>query len=234
MKDIRKLKASEIDVRVGRVIKTQSFSGVTLLLYKNARVDMAILDELFTPFGWTRRHEVVNGNMYCTVSVYDKENGQWVSKQDCGTESNTEAEKGEASDSFKRACVNWGIGRELYTAPDILISCELDDKGKVKAGTSWTVGEIGYDENGDICRLTIVQHTRKKQDEVVFSFGVKGEDQGVVKTYKKCYSCKVCKKAVNDVAGDMTKKRYGECLCSNDCVDKFLALLDDTPFPMVN
>ncbi|MBP5242234.1 MAG: hypothetical protein J6Z36_00910 [Clostridia bacterium] len=167
---IRKLKAEEIELRVGRVIKTAKFSGVTLLLYKNARVDMAILDEIFTPFGWKREHEVVNGNMYCTVSALDKESGEWVSKQDCGTESHTEGEKGEASDSFKRACVNWGIGRELYSAPEVLIACELDEKGKVKSGMGWSVGEIDYNQAGEISRLTIIQHERKESDKVVFDW----------------------------------------------------------------
>ena len=112
----RDLKADEIDVRVQSVSDT----GFSMLLYKDARCDMNILDETVGPYNWKREH--LRDNMNCIVSIYDKENKQWVGKEDTGTESNTEKEKGLASDSFKRACFNWGIGRELYTSPFIWCS----------------------------------------------------------------------------------------------------------------
>lgn len=115
MKEIRLLKPDDIEVRIQSVNK----GGARLLLYKNARVDMNILDETFGPMNWQRSHSRDNQN--CTVSVWDDDKGQWVAKEDTGTESFTEKEKGLASDSFKRACFNWGIGRELYTAPDIFV-----------------------------------------------------------------------------------------------------------------
>ena len=114
---MRYLRANEVEARVAQCTQ----KGVSLLLYKNARCDMAILDETFGQFGWQRKHEFKDGKLYCTVSVKDPESGEWVSKEDVGTESNQEAEKGQASDSFKRACFNWGIGRELYTAPFIWV-----------------------------------------------------------------------------------------------------------------
>lgn len=150
---MRTLQANEIECRVG----TQTDTGVSLLLYKDARVDMRMLDEVYGPSNWERYHEVVNGNLFCTVRVWDKEKGCWVAKQDVGTESNTEKEKGEASDSFKRACFNWGIGRELYTAPFIWVNITKDDlnnKGKVK--TSFSIQEIGYNEKNEINHLVIV------------------------------------------------------------------------------
>ncbi len=113
----RDLRADEIDVRVARV----KADGVVLLLYKDARVDQNILDETFTPFRWQREHKELKGNIYCGISIYDDERKQWVTKWDCGKESFSEAEKGESSDSFKRAGFNWGIGRELYTSPFIYI-----------------------------------------------------------------------------------------------------------------
>ena len=149
--DIRLLTKDDIDVRVAQTTTTANGGvKVSLLLYKDARVDMKILDELFTPLGWQRTHKTIDGRLYCVVSVWDENKG-WVSKEDVGTESNTEAEKGQASDSFKRACFNWGIGRELYTAPKI--SVELNDKeytmanGKPRVWASFQVGTIGYDEN---------------------------------------------------------------------------------------
>lgn len=121
--EIRLLNANEIDVRVQSVSKTRNGTvGAVLLLYKDARVDMKILDEVFGIYGWKRSHELINGNLFCTISIRDKETGEWISKQDVGVESNTEKEKGQASDAFKRAGFNIGIGRELYTAPFIWLS----------------------------------------------------------------------------------------------------------------
>lgn len=113
----RNLRADEIDVRVATVVENKGFS---LLLYKDARCDMNILDETIGSMNWQRTHTRENAN--CIVSIWDKDKNQWISKEDTGTESNTEKEKGLASDSFKRACFNWGIGRELYTSPFIWVS----------------------------------------------------------------------------------------------------------------
>lgn len=114
----RDLRADEIECRVAQAKGT----GVSLLLYKDARCDQNILDESVGAYNWMRQHTRDNAN--CIVSIWDKEKQQWISKEDTGTESNTEKEKGLASDSFKRACFNWGIGRELYTAPFIWIKPE--------------------------------------------------------------------------------------------------------------
>lgn len=112
----RDLKADEIEVRVAQVYNDK---GITLLLYKNARVDQDILDEQVGAMNWQRHHLRDNAN--CVVSIWDEDKKQWIEKEDTGTESFTEKEKGLASDSFKRACFNWGIGRELYTSPFIWI-----------------------------------------------------------------------------------------------------------------
>ena len=142
----RKLRADEIDARVGMVKKDKGF---TLLLYKDARVDMSILDETLGAFNWQRDHKELKGNIYCDVSIWDNEKSQWITKWDCGTESNTEKEKGEASDSFKRACTNIGIGRELYTSPFIWI------KGAPTDYNGFKVTNIEYAENGDILNVEI-------------------------------------------------------------------------------
>ena len=114
----RDLKAEEIECRIAMV----KANGLSLLLYKDARCDMNILDETVGAFNWKREHTRENAN--CIVAIWDETKAQWVSKEDTGTESNTEAAKGLASDSFKRACFNWGIGRELYTAPFIWVPAE--------------------------------------------------------------------------------------------------------------
>ena len=179
--EFRTLKANEIDVRVGSVMQ----NGATLLLYKDARCDMAILDETVGMMNWKREHLRDNAN--CVVSLYDDKKKEWVGKEDTGTESFTEREKGLASDSFKRACVNWGIGRELYTAPRIKINCDTQKKQNGKGyelSNPWEfwgayVEEIGYDENRCINRLVIC-----KDGNNLFEYGeVSKED--LIKEVKK-------------------------------------------------
>ena len=123
--EFRLLRADAIDARISTVKK----NGLSLLLYKDARCDMNILDETVGSENWQRKHEVINGNLFCNVGIAVPREGsrEWVWKQDVGVESYTEKEKGQASDAFKRACFNWGIGRELYTAPFMWVSCESAD-----------------------------------------------------------------------------------------------------------
>ena len=154
--EFRLLKADEIDCRVGSVTD----KGVSLLLYKDARVDMRLLDEVVGCMNWKREHEIINGNLYCTVSIFNEATGQWVSKQDVGVESNTEKEKGQASDAFKRACFNWGIGRELYTSPFVWINLGQNEwrfgvGGKKQPAIKFYVKEIGYKDN-KVSKLVIV------------------------------------------------------------------------------
>lgn len=165
---IRLLRADEIECRIGTV----SEKGISLLLYKDARADMKILDEVFGAMNWQRKHEIIGGSLYCTVSVWDKEKKQWISKMDVGTESYTEKEKGQSSDSFKRACVSLGIGRELYTAPFIWISAgkvriEKRPDGKLYTQDKFTVADISYnEENRVITELVIVNRDGNKVYEL--------------------------------------------------------------------
>lgn len=179
----RFLNADEIECRIGTI----SGKGCSLLLYKDARVDMKILDETYGVGNWQRTHEVINDNLFCTIEIWNDKIEQWVKKQDVGIESradgNGNEKKGEASDSFKRAGFNVGIGRELYTSPFIWImpkaemkpyntkdvegkeanefyASRTDSKGNkvYTTKTTFNVTEFGCDENGVINRLTIVDH----------------------------------------------------------------------------
>ena len=174
--EFRTLKPTEIDCRVGQV----TAKGYTLLLYKDARCDMNILDESVGSENWQRDHKEVKGNLYCGVSIkFGVEGGfYWATKWDCGVESNTEKEKGEASDSFKRACVNWGIGRELYSAPFIFIPCKTTprDGGRgydlpmEEKYRHIIVDEIEYNAEREISKLVLVD---EQTGGVVFKFGEK-------------------------------------------------------------
>lgn len=154
MKEIPLLTANDVECRIKKITN----EGAVLLLYKTARVDMRILDEVYGVMNWQRCHEVINGNLFCTISVWDSEKSQWVSKQDVGTESNAEAEKGQASDAFKRAGFAWGIGRELYDSPFIWIS------GKVSKYDRFHVTDIQYDrERQAFTRLVIFDDKGKER-----------------------------------------------------------------------
>lgn len=154
MKEIPLLTANDVECRIKKITN----EGAVLLLYKTARVDMRILDEVYGSMNWQRHHEVINDNLFCTISIWDSEKSQWVSKQDVGTESNAEAEKGQASDAFKRAGFAWGIGRELYDAPFIWIS------GKVSKYDRFHVTDIQYDrEKQEFTRLAIFDDKGKER-----------------------------------------------------------------------
>lgn len=163
----RTLKPNEIDVKVGNV----TAKGYTLLLYKNARVDMNILDETVGNENWQNKFYEVVGNLYCSLGInvnyYKEKEPQWIWKDDCGIESQFgDKEKGQASDARKRSGVVWGIGRELYTSPFIFIPCktEKQDNGGYKIADAdekyrkFYVKEIYYNDNREITGLVIIDN----------------------------------------------------------------------------
>lgn len=180
---MRKIRAEEIQVRVAQVTS----KGCSLLLYKDARFDRAILDEEFGAMNWQNDFKVIDGKMYGGIGVYDKNTSQWIWKWDCGVESNTEQEKGQASDCFKRSGFKWGIGVELYTAPFIWLNVDTvkDEFASKKAGkdvykladkfVKYSVKSIEYD-NDTISNLEIVDD----KGNTVYSMGKK-----VTKTTQK-------------------------------------------------
>ena len=204
----RKLRADEIDARIGSI----RGNGLSLLLYKDARCDMNVLDETVGAFDWKRVHSRDNAN--CTVYIWDGEKKEWVGKEDTGTESNTEAEKGLASDSFKRACVNWGIGRELYTAPFIWIvnetGCNINGG---KCFDKFAVTDIDYDKSGNISKLEIYNKTLNK---VCYTFGCNGS----VKTKA------APKQIVKDAPKQIVVEQKTTEVISNELLDNIIAVKD--------
>lgn len=217
----RDLRADEIECRV----QSAKANGLVLLLYKDARVDMNILDETVGSACWQREHYECKGNLFCRVGIcVETKKGEsifpeWIWKSDCGTESNTEAQKGEASDSFKRACFNWGIGRELYTSPFIWIS---DDKCIIKETKNMQGKSIYscYDkfivesitiENKQITALSIYNTTKKC---LAYSFGENKKDKpSAKKEAPQEYICADCGKAVDEKMAARTEKAFGVVLC---------------------
>ena len=222
--EFRTLRADEIDVRVGQNSKDKK--KFSLLLYKDARCDMRILDETVTPLGWARNHFELKGNIYCKVGIYDKDNDIWVWKSDVGTESKTEATKGETSDSFKRACFNWGIGRELYTSPAIWLPSEAPRYG-------YKVSNIEY-KDGCIVDLTLIDHygqiiyptnnnnyaQRNLNTRPASATSTQSKPQGnYTKTDTQPFKCSMCGKNIVSNVAAYSKSKYNKYLC-RDCQKK--------------
>ncbi len=156
------MKESEIECRVAEISK--SGNGLTLLLYKTARTDSALLDEAVGPERWQNDFRTIDGKLYGGIGIKFNE---WLWRWDCGTESNMEAEKGQASDAFKRAGFKWGIGAELYSAPRIFIpaeKCQIKEyNGKYKCYDSFGVERIKYDDSQSISALAILNYSTGKR-----------------------------------------------------------------------
>jgi len=205
----RELRADEIECRIGQISKNGN--GLSLLLYKTARCDMDLLDEVVGPENWQREHYECKGNLFCRVGINTNynvpESVNWVYKSDCGSESNTEKEKGEASDSFKRACVNWGIGRELYTAPFIWVTdCKIENG---KCYEKFVVSNIAY-KDGKITELTIAN---AKNGKVVFEMNKISNNEK-----KEAVNDIVCPKCGRVIAGG--KDKSGNMVTPSDILSK--------------
>lgn len=192
----RDLTAGEIECRVS----TCSEKGISLLLYKDARCDMNILDETVGAMNWQRRHTRDNAN--CIVEIWCAEKNQWIAKEDTGTESYTEKEKGQASDSFKRACFNWGIGRELYTAPFIWVNasdCNMKQDQKTGKWTTFDKFEV-VDitiENKRIAGLSI---RNCKTGNIVYAWGSTSTKKGNFDANRAIdVKCPKCGKAITPI-----------------------------------
>lgn len=210
---MRKLNKDEIEVKVKQV----SEKGAVLLLYKTARVDMAILDETYGAMNWQSDYKVVKDNLYCGIGVYNQDTKDWVWKWDCGIESREDEEgnqkKGEASDAFKRAGFKWGIGVELYSAPFTFATVEtVGEKGKdgkiryslKNKFQKFFVDEITYNEKtGDIKDLVIVDD----KGVIVYS-NVKGKKPTPPKQEQKPTGNNT---TFND---ELVRKRVAQCMAS--------------------
>ena len=168
---MRALTANEVEVRIGTINK----NGATMLLYKNARVDRAMLDEEFGAMNWQCKYSEHKGNLFCSIGVYDPSKKEWVWKEDCGTESMTEKEKGEASDAFKRAGFRWGIGIELYNSPRLQIPVAVEEVSKnvYKMKNKWELFGAFVSrmvvQDGKVTELDIAKTAYNKKTYIIWS-----------------------------------------------------------------
>ena len=227
MKQFRTLRPDEIECRVAQCNE----KGASILLYKTARTDADILDETVGAQNWENDFKLVDGVLYGGIGIDYVGNGKLIWKWDAGTESNTEAEKGRASDAFKRAGFKHGIGRELYSAPFIWIDaakCERlkknDKTGRWQCYDQFDVTEISYDDAERIKTLTLAL-----KGKTVYTFGHGAAPQEPKQTAKP-FNCSVCGNAVVPVSFDgknysaraiaeQTTKKKGQCMCW-DCYMK--------------
>lgn len=175
-KEIPLLKEDDIEVRIQQACKGNK---ALALLYKTARTDMRILDEVFGIYGWKDEYKEIKGNLYCGISIYNESTKEWITKWDCGIESQQDdgnERKAEASDALKRAGFKLGIGRELYSAPTMYINAETEVIGKTPKGKDkyglvnqferYNVSRISYNDKREIASLEIVN----SKGDVVYSF----------------------------------------------------------------
>lgn len=225
MNMFRLLRADEIECRIAQISK--SGNGLSLLLYKTARTDANILDETVGPENWENDFKLVDGVLYGGIGI--DYGGKIVWKWDAGTESNTEAEKGRASDAFKRAGFKHGIGRELYTAPFIWIKdANIEEKnGKYYCNDRFEVGAIEYDDKENICGLIILRdgkpvfEMRQKPAEPIAPRPTEPRPNGFI-----CAKCGKGLLPYNDSNGkpvslrahaERSMNKFGKVLCI-DCI----------------
>lgn len=220
MNRFRLLKADEIECRIA-MVKAQ---GLSLLLYKTARTDANLLDETVGVWDWQNDFKLIDGVLYGGIGIKTSDGYVW--KWDAGTESNTEAEKGRASDSFKRAGFKWGIGRELYSAPFIWIpssKCKIENG---KCSDKFEVAKIEYDENENIKELLIINSssrvevfkwTLKEKPSETFSGDEKIDEKKISALNKSCNDSKipveyVCKLYEIKDFKEMTEEQFVNCI----------------------
>ena len=208
MKELRfpLLNKDQIEVRVGQV----SQKGCTLLLYKTSRTDAEILDKVVGQGNWQKRFYTLQGVgvgdsvrsiVVCSVGIYDEDKHEWIWKDDSGTESQVEQDKGVCSDAFKRASGGscWGIGRELYYTGFIFVKVPTQQKQNGKGYEltdrfqTFEVKEISWNENPLTLKTLVIVDNN---GQVVFS---KGSSAKVSQTTEKPQKKDILEQATKDI-----------------------------------
>lgn len=231
MRMFRLLKPEEIECRISEIGKDGSW--LTLLLYKTARTDASLLDEVVGPYSWANDYRVIDGKMYCGIGIRCNERDEWVWKWNVGTESNTEAEKGEASDALKRAGFVWGIGTELYSSPRIYIrrdACEIKKRndGKFVCYDRFAVQHIAYDASQRISALEIVN---QKTGRIAFKMGAPNAAESgrggtgnpsptEAPTMTKTYQCRRCGIEIDEATANASYAESKMILCQ-ECLQVY-------------
>ena len=230
--NFRALKAEEIEVRIGTITD----KGLSLLLYMDARAAALLLDETVGPLNWKNSYRDINGKMYCGVDIWDSDKKEWVHKENVGTESNTEAEKGEASDGLKRAVATWGV-RELYTSPFMWIDKEQlkhhekkewNGKPVWKSNDKFAVTNVEIEINGYSRRITKLEITNTATKKVCFSWSIaEGQKNENAPKPKKTEAVPV--KATEEQIQYLSKFYIGENL-NRLCVANNISDISELPF----
>lgn len=162
--NVRKLTTSEIEVKPCTIAKDKSW--VQILLYKTSRVDMQILTEMYGQ-RWKSEYNIVGDSLFCTISVYDQELGEWISRSDCGEkDAGISEDKSWATSAFKRAATQFGIGIELYNTPRIRLTANEKWFWDGKLTMTFSVSAIEWD--GDTLKSLVIVD---RFDNVVYSYG---------------------------------------------------------------
>lgn len=184
MKEIRRLKPDEIEVKVQSFTQNRSgtVTGAILIPYINRGAGITILNETFGITGWqipADGYRIDGNRMTCNILLYDEEKKEWISKID-GTSHNPKATddktiKGEMTDAFKRVCQTLGIGIELNPSPFIYvkagdINVETNKSGNPVTYDKFACTSITYSDSG---RITSMEVMNQKSGQIIYRFKAK-------------------------------------------------------------
>jgi hypothetical protein len=142
----RPFPAKQIHWRIGA--RTGDKSKGIALAYIDARNVMRRLDEVVGPANWQCRYPLAaDGLLICEIGIWVEDRKEWLWRANGAGDTQVEAEKGKASDAFKRAAVMWGIGQYLYSLPNTWVPLESGGKKLAQQPQlpTWATPE-GYDD----------------------------------------------------------------------------------------
>jgi hypothetical protein len=136
---------SKLHWRVGATNKDKT--SAIALAYLNARDVMNRLDDVMG-YDWQNKYSLSDsGLLICDIGL--KINSEWIWRANGAGASDIEAEKGQASDAFKRAAVLFGVGQYLYSLETMWTPIKAQGRSYVIAQNptlpAWATPE-GYKE----------------------------------------------------------------------------------------
>jgi len=221
------LTANMVEVRINQVRRVEDGYYATLLLYQESRASMDALDFLFDS-KWKREHQLIGNQVYCTISVWDSELKEWIDRSDVGSAGEFEVDKAKASDSFKRAAVNFiPAFRALYKAPEIRIRLSDNEvysgEGKPKCYAKFVVAELEFDEDKQsFSKLKIVDKNGEVRFDINKTTAVHNTSNYSATTatndpkktvYSGGYVCGDCGAKITDKVHKFSQDKYGKDLC---------------------
>lgn len=142
---------SDIEWRLQHVNKEKGF-GIAVPYVTNRAIQQR-LDKAVGADGWKNEYipwhsDGEKQSQLCGISIYFEDRKEWVTKYDGAEDSDIEPVKGGLSDSMKRAAVQWGVGRYLYSMGTVYVDVE-------KRGETHVISKGSYAKLDDEHQRTV-------------------------------------------------------------------------------